>query len=66
MGTLHWGGGGGGLAKPGSYIYIYPCGTIRFSNFTNIFCQKVRVHQLVNMSCVAEDVVSSEAFRLVA
>ena len=23
MGTLHWGGVGGGLAKPGSYIYIY-------------------------------------------
>ena len=22
MGTLHWGGVGGGLAKPGSYIYI--------------------------------------------
>ena len=22
MGTLHWGGVGGGLAKPGSYIYV--------------------------------------------
>ena len=22
MGTLHWGGGGGGLAKPGSYIHV--------------------------------------------
>ena len=27
MGTLHWGGVGGGLAKPGSYIYIYIPGT---------------------------------------
>ena len=44
MGTLHWGGVGGGLAKPGSYICIFTCIYVYIYIYTYTHIARIDVH----------------------